>query len=57
MAGILGSILIFMANPNAGLATFTGSMAGMQQNMITFTQMNEQEADRIGIQTLLSCRV
>lgn len=52
MAGILGSILIFMANPNAGLATFTGSMAGMQQNMITFTQMNEQEADRIGIQTL-----
>ncbi|XTD83067.1 M48 family metalloprotease [Proteus vulgaris] len=52
LAGVLGSILIFMANPNAGLATFTGSMAGMQQNMITFTQMNEQEADRIGIQIL-----
>lgn len=52
LAGVLGSILIFMANPNAGLATFTGSLAGMQQNMITFTQMNEQEADRIGIQTL-----
>ncbi len=27
-------------------------MAGVQQGMISFTQANEQEADRIGLQTL-----
>ncbi|MCV9877872.1 beta-barrel assembly-enhancing protease [Brenneria izbisi] len=50
--GALGSILLAMANPQLGMAALSGTMAGAQQGMITFTQANEQEADRIGIQVL-----
>lgn len=50
--GALGSILLAMANPQAGMAALTGTLAGTQQGMISFTQQNEQEADRIGIQVL-----
>ncbi len=50
--GALGSILLAMANPQAGMAALTGTLAGAQQGIITFTQNNEQEADRIGIQVL-----
>ncbi|SPY77772.1 Putative Zn-dependent protease, contains TPR repeats [Providencia rustigianii] len=52
IAGTIGSLLLVMANPQAGFAALTGTMAGMQQGMISFTQANEQEADRIGLQTL-----
>ncbi len=51
-AGALGSILLAMASPQAGMAALTGTLAGTQQGMISFTQQNEQEADRIGIQVL-----
>lgn len=51
-AGALGSILIAMANPEAGMAALTTTMAGVQQGAISFTQSNEQEADRIGIRIL-----
>ncbi|QKJ88183.1 M48 family metallopeptidase [Paramixta manurensis] len=50
--GALGSILLAMASPQAGMAALTGTLAGSQQGVITFTQGNEQEADRIGIQVL-----
>lgn len=50
--GALGSILLAMANPQAGMAALTGTLAGTQQGIISFTQQNEQEADRIGIQVL-----
>ncbi|MCL2893277.1 beta-barrel assembly-enhancing protease [Brenneria tiliae] len=50
--GALGSILLAMANPQLGMAALSGTMAGAQQGIITFTQGNEQEADRIGIQVL-----
>lgn len=50
--GALGSILLAMANPQAGMAALTGTLAGSQQGIISFTQGNEQEADRIGIQVL-----
>ncbi|UYU30996.1 beta-barrel assembly-enhancing protease [Siccibacter colletis] len=50
--GALGSILLAMASPQAGMAALTGTLAGTQQGMISFTQQNEQEADRIGIQVL-----
>ncbi|SPW13007.1 Putative Zn-dependent protease, contains TPR repeats [Cronobacter sakazakii] len=50
--GALGSILLAMASPQAGMAALTGTLAGTQQGVITFTQQNEQEADRIGIQVL-----
>ncbi|QBY43780.1 tetratricopeptide repeat protein [Arsenophonus nasoniae] len=50
--GAIGSALLVMANPQAGIAALTGTLAGVQQGIISFTQSNEQEADRIGIQTL-----
>lgn len=50
--GALGSILLAMTSPQAGMAALTGTLAGTQQEMISFTQQNEQEADRIGIQVL-----
>ncbi|WP_159566962.1 tetratricopeptide repeat protein [Budvicia diplopodorum] len=50
--GALGSILLAMANPQAGMAALSTTLAGTQQGMISFTQSNEQEADRIGIKVL-----
>ncbi len=50
--GALGSILLAMASPQAGMAALSGTLAGARQGVITFTQQNEQEADRIGIQVL-----
>jgi predicted Zn-dependent protease len=50
--GALGSILLAMANPTMGMAALSGTLAGAQQGVISFTQANEQEADRIGIQVL-----
>lgn len=50
--GALGSILLAMASPQAGMAALTGTLAGTRQGIISFTQQNEQEADRIGIQVL-----
>ncbi|GAA0476225.1 beta-barrel assembly-enhancing protease [Tatumella punctata] len=50
--GALGSILLAMASPQAGMAALTGTLAGTQQGIISFTQDNEKEADRIGIQVL-----
>ncbi|WP_213989909.1 M48 family metallopeptidase [Sodalis sp. dw_96] len=51
-AGALGSILLTMANPQMGMAALSGTIAGTQQGIISFTQGNEQEADRVGIQVL-----
>jgi predicted Zn-dependent protease len=50
--GALGSILLAMASPQAGMAALTGTLAGTQQGLISFTRQNEEEADRIGIQVL-----
>ncbi|MFS1539504.1 MAG: M48 family metalloprotease [Candidatus Phlomobacter fragariae] len=50
--GAIGSTLLMIVNPQAGIASLTGTLAGGQQGIISFTQSNEQEADRIGIQTL-----
>lgn len=50
--GAFGSILLAMANPEAGMAALSTTIAGAQQSMISFTQSNEQEADRLGIRTL-----
>ena len=47
--GALGSILLAMASPQAGMAALTGTLAGSQQGLISFTRQNEEEADRIGM--------
>ncbi len=51
-ASTLGSILLAMANPQMGMAALTGALASTQQETLSFTQSNEKEADRIGIQVL-----
>jgi len=49
----LGSILLALASPEAGMAAISGTMAGSAQSQISFTQSNEQEADRVGLRTLV----
>ncbi len=41
-----------MVIPTMGMAALSSTLAGTQQDRIGFTQSNEQEADRIGIQVL-----
>lgn len=48
----LGSLLLALANPEAGIAAISGTLAGSAQSQISFTQSNEQEADRVGLRTL-----
>ncbi len=50
--GALGSILLGMANPQAGIAALSTTLAGARQGILSFTQLNEQEADRIGMEIL-----
>lgn len=48
----LGSLLLALASPDAGMAAITSTIAGSAQSTISFTQSNEQEADRVGLRTL-----
>lgn len=55
MLGMLGAILAAQAtnaDADAVQAVVVGGMSMMQQRRINYTRSNEQEADRIGIQTL-----
>ncbi|MCG8378518.1 MAG: M48 family metalloprotease, partial [Proteobacteria bacterium] len=52
-AAIVGAILVGIANPQAGAAALAGIQGLSVQNQINFTRGNEEEADRIGIQTLV----
>ncbi|WP_220720712.1 M48 family metalloprotease [Agarivorans litoreus] len=52
MAGMLGSLLLGIANPVAGIAALQATMAAGVQNSINYTRANEFEADRIGLRTL-----
>ncbi len=52
LASILGSVLLAMANPEAGMAAMSASNAAAAQSSINYTRSNEKEADRIGIQIL-----
>ncbi|QIZ78853.1 M48 family metallopeptidase [Ferrimonas lipolytica] len=54
VAGVLGSILLAMAAPEAGIAALQSTLALGQQAQINYTRMNEQEADRIGMKTLVA---
>jgi predicted Zn-dependent protease len=49
---MIGSLLVAMADPRAGMAAVSATMAGGQQASINFTRNNEQEADNIGINIL-----
>ncbi len=52
IASLLGSVLLAVANPEAGIAAVSASQAAAQQASINYTRSNEKEADRIGIQIL-----
>jgi beta-barrel assembly-enhancing protease len=54
LAAVLGSIILGAYNPEAGAAAITAVQAGTLQAQIDFTRANEQEADRIGMQTLVA---
>lgn len=51
-AAILAAILIGTQDGQAGAAALTAASAASLQTQINFTRANEQEADRVGIQTL-----
>ena len=53
MAAIAVAILAARNNPNAAQATIAGVQAHAMQKQLDFTREHEQEADRIGFETLL----
>ncbi|MFZ2725767.1 MAG: M48 family metalloprotease [Methylococcaceae bacterium] len=53
MAAMLAAIALGTQNPAAGQAAIMAAMAVGVQSQIDFTRENEQEADRVGMQTLV----
>jgi predicted Zn-dependent protease len=54
MAALLGSlVLAATAGGDAGIAAMTATQAAALQNQLTFSRENEQEADRVGMSTLV----
>ena len=53
-AATLAAILIGTQSPAMGLAALTAIQAGSVQQQINFTRSNEQEADRVGMKTLVN---
>ncbi|GAA5189735.1 M48 family metalloprotease [Ferrimonas gelatinilytica] len=54
LAGVLGSILLAIAAPEAGMAALQSTLAMGQQARINYTRSNELEADRIGMQAMVA---
>jgi beta-barrel assembly-enhancing protease len=53
MAGMLGALVLAVAvGGDAGMAAMTGTMAASRGRTLHYSRQNEQEADRIGIQTM-----
>lgn len=52
LASLFGSVLLAMADPEAGMAALSATQAASQQFAINYTRSNEQEADRVGFQML-----
>jgi predicted Zn-dependent protease len=52
IAAMVAAAALTVAVPAVGSAALAGVMAGQQQVQIDFTRHNEEEADRIGIDTL-----
>jgi predicted Zn-dependent protease len=54
MAGLLaGLVLAATAGGGAGIAAITATQAAALQNQLNYSRSNEQEADRVGMQTLV----
>lgn len=52
MAAIAAAILAARSNPDASQAAIAGVQAGAIQRQLNFTRTHEQEADRLGLDTL-----
>lgn len=52
IAALIGSLMLAVAAPEAGIAAAQATTAASIQSRINYTRSNEQEADRIGIDTL-----
>ena len=52
LAGLIAAILIGTQSPQAGIGVAAAVQGGAIQALLDFTRANEQEADRVGIQTL-----
>ncbi|WP_240464885.1 M48 family metalloprotease [Paraferrimonas sp. SM1919] len=54
MVGLLGSILLTIAAPQAGMAALATTQALATQSKINYTRLHEKEADRIGMATMVN---
>ncbi|MBV1960430.1 MAG: M48 family metalloprotease [Immundisolibacteraceae bacterium] len=52
LAAMIGALILTAANPEAGQAALLAVQGGRAQAQIDFTRVNEQEADRVGIDLL-----
>ncbi|MGF1702785.1 M48 family metalloprotease [Photobacterium makurazakiensis] len=52
MAALIGSLMLAIASPEAGIAAIHATTAASAQGQINYTRSNEKEADYIGIRTL-----
>ena len=52
MAALIGSLILAVAAPEAGIAAIHATTASSMQSSINYTRSNEKEADRFGISTL-----
>ncbi|UXI01897.1 M48 family metalloprotease [Photobacterium sp. TY1-4] len=53
LAALVGSMMLAIASPEAGIAAIHATTAASAQGQINYTRSNEKEADRIGIATLV----
>ncbi len=51
-AAVLAAMILGSQDPDLAQAAITAAMAGSTQRMINFTRLNEEEADRVGMQIL-----
>ncbi len=51
-AAIIAAMILGGQDPELAQAAITAAMAGSTQRMINFTRLNEEEADRVGMQIL-----
>ena len=54
LAGLLASILVGVADSQAGSAGVTSTLAASASSQLAFSRRNEREADRVGMDTLSS---
>lgn len=52
IAALVGSLMLAIASPQAGIAAAQATTAASMQGRINYTRQNEKEADRIGLDTL-----